>query len=169
MWPGPSPSCRTNAAGETPSSVWEGRGVEDGVVVQYGHGLVAIQASGPGRPVAAHGERRRGIGIGRGQVRADNGDGENAARRLPGVRVDDVLAALVGSGGGDGQIAGHDHGGDAVAQVRVLDADAPRGGEARRVAAYANIAARVDVVVARAGPIEQRAGLDRKSTRLNSS
>ena len=59
---------------------------------------------------------------------------------LPRVRVDDVLAALVGARRRDREIARLDDGGDAVALERVLDADAPdvapgerrRGGGCRR-------------------------------------
>jgi hypothetical protein len=39
------------------------------------------------------------------------------------MRVEDVLAALVGPGGGDGPVVRVDDGGDLPAEERVLDAD----------------------------------------------
>ena len=67
-----------------------------------------------------------------------------------GVRVDDVIAADVGARGRDREVVRLDDGRDLVADPRVLDADAPaRLGH--RVAAQADVAARVDDVV-RAAP-----------------
>ncbi len=86
---------------------------------------------------------------------AEDGDREHALGRLAGARVDDVRAALVGARGGDREISRAQDGGGAVAQVRVLDADAPRQA-GRALAPHAHVAAGVDAQVARAGADEHR-------------
>ena len=76
------------------------------------HRLVAAQAGGPARARLPHRERGGGVGVGGREVGADDGDGEHAARRPARVRVDDVLAALVGARGGDGAVASVSDGGE---------------------------------------------------------
>src|SRR5205807_938607 len=94
-------------------------------------------------PLAAHRERGGRVRVRCGEIRPDDGDGEDPARRAAAVRVEDVVAARVGAGRRDREIARFDDRGDAVTYGRMLDADAP-------AAAHADVAARVDGVAAQA-------------------
>src|SRR6185437_13987820 len=105
----------------------EAHGRENSLIGQDGHRLIAREPRRPGGAVLAHGIGRRGIGIGGGQVRTDDGDREDVRGGIARARVDDVRAALVGAGGGDRLVGDRHHGRQLVTQKRVLDTDAPVG------------------------------------------
>ena len=114
------------------------------------------ERGGPRRPALAHGEGGGRVGVGRPQVRADDRDRQRARGRPAGARVDDVRAALVRARRRHRAVVQLEHRGEAVAQPRVADADAPAA------AAQHHVAARVDQEAPRAGPLEQRGrALDR--------
>src|SRR5215217_102878 len=101
----------------------ESRSAEHAIALEDRHRTAAAQPRRPRGAALAHGERRGRVRVGRRQRAPEHGDGERAARRAPAERVDHVRAALVRARRRRRAVREREHGGDAVAAVRVLHAD----------------------------------------------
>jgi hypothetical protein len=118
---------------------------------------VAVQGLDPIPGLGSHRESGGGIGVCRGQVAADQGDAGQGGGGHAGVRVDDVLPALGGAGGGDGEVAARDDEREGRELERMGDANPPRLTGAGLPCAL-HVAAAVDAVGRRSGGAEHRGG-----------
>src|SRR4051794_35679757 len=127
----------------------EARRREHAPVARDAHRVVPCERRGPRRPVGAHRERGGRVRVGRREVRADDRDREQPARRPAGVRVEDVRAALVLARRRDREVLDGENGGELVERLGVADADAPEAIR-RRAAAGDDVPAGVDAEPRRA-------------------
>ena len=130
----------------------------DPVVVGDRQRFVVLVTRHPAETREPHDERGRRIGVDEPQPRADDRKTSQAADGTAGPRIDDVLAALVRTGGCDGPVADLEDGRQPIRPIRMPDPDPPRPA-ARRLATGDDVPADVEQVVVGTGRVQQPRGL----------